>query len=80
MLADLSSIVALRLALLREHAHNTIYSRLRPDADARARKLFAAQLQSPNEIILRAASSHSARRMQPRLCQSVRRLTSLNSG
>ena len=54
MLADLASIVALRMALLREHAHNTIYSRLRPDADARARKLFAAQLQSPNEIIFLA--------------------------
>ena len=53
-LADLKSIVALRMALLREHAHNAIYGRLRPDADARAVKLFAAQLQSPNEIVLLA--------------------------
>ena len=53
-LSDLQSIVALRMALLREHAHNPIYSRLRPDADARARKLFAAQLQSPNEVIFLA--------------------------
>jgi ribosomal protein S18 acetylase RimI-like enzyme len=51
---DLPSIVALRMALLREHAHNKIYSRLRPDADARAAKLFAAQLQSPNEVIFLA--------------------------
>jgi ribosomal protein S18 acetylase RimI-like enzyme len=42
------------MALLREHAHNTIYGRLRPDADARAAKLFAAQLQSPNEVVLLA--------------------------
>lgn len=53
-LADLSAIVSLRLALLREHAHNPIYARLRPDADARAAKLFAAQLQSPNEVIFLA--------------------------
>lgn len=51
---DLPAIVALRMALLREHAHNTIYSRLRPDADARAEKLFAAQLRSPNEVIFLA--------------------------
>jgi GNAT superfamily N-acetyltransferase len=42
------------MALLREHAHNKIYSRLRIDADARAAKLFAAQLQSPNEVIFLA--------------------------
>ena len=53
-LNDLSLIVALRMALLREHAHNPIYSRLRPDADTRARKLFAAQLASPNEVIFLA--------------------------
>ena len=52
--SDLANIVALRMALLREHAHNTIYSRLRGDADARAAKLFAAQLQSPNEVIFLA--------------------------
>lgn len=51
---DLPAIVALRMALLREHAHNTIYSRLRPDADSRAEKLFAAQLRSPNEVIFLA--------------------------
>ena len=52
--ADLPNIVSLRMALLREHAHNPIYSRLRADADARAAKLFAAQLQSPNEVIFLA--------------------------
>lgn len=48
---DLPAILALRMALLREHAHNAIYGRLRPDAEARAAKLFAAQLQAPNEVI-----------------------------
>lgn len=51
---DLSTILALRMALLREHAHNTIYGRLRPDAEARAAKLFLAQLQSPNEVVFLA--------------------------
>lgn len=51
---DLSTILALRMALLREHAHNAIYGRLRADADERAAKLFAAQLRSPNEVIFLA--------------------------
>lgn len=52
--SDLPAILSLRMALLREHSHNTIYSRLRPDAESRAAKLFAAQLQSPNEVIFLA--------------------------
>ena len=52
--ADLKIIVALRVALLREHSHNRIYSRLRVDAESRAAKLFAAQLTSPNEVIFLA--------------------------
>jgi ribosomal protein S18 acetylase RimI-like enzyme len=52
--ADLKIIVALRIALLREHSHNRIYSRLRPDAENRAAKLFAAQLTLPNEVIFLA--------------------------
>ena len=52
--ADLPAILSLRMALLREHAHNAIYGRLRPDAEARAAKLFAAQLQSLNEVIFLA--------------------------
>ena len=51
---DLRAILALRMALLREHAHNAIYGRLRHDADARAAKLFAAQLESPNEVVFLA--------------------------
>jgi ribosomal protein S18 acetylase RimI-like enzyme len=52
--SDLPAILALRMALLREHAHNAIYGRLRDDAEARAAKLFAAQLQSPNEVVFLA--------------------------
>lgn len=51
---DLSIVVELRLALLREHADNPLYANLRPDAPERARRLFATQLRSPNEVILLA--------------------------
>jgi ribosomal protein S18 acetylase RimI-like enzyme len=54
MPADLPAILALRMALLREHAHNAIYGRLRADAEGRAAKLFAAQLQSANEVLFLA--------------------------
>ena len=53
-MSDLPVIVALRIALLREHAQNMIYARLRGDAEARAEKLFAAQLKSQNEVIFLA--------------------------
>jgi GNAT superfamily N-acetyltransferase len=51
---DLPTVVALRLSLLREHSEHPIYSRLRPDAAPRARELFAAQLDSPGEVIFLA--------------------------
>jgi len=51
---DLDAVVALRLALLREHASNPIYRRLASDVTARARRLFARQLESPGEITLLA--------------------------
>ncbi len=53
-LDDLSVVVELRLALLREHDRNPIYRRLRPDAPERARRLFAAQLRAPGEVIFLA--------------------------
>jgi ribosomal protein S18 acetylase RimI-like enzyme len=46
---DLDVVVELRIALLREHAANPIYGRLRPDAPERARSLFGAQLLAPHE-------------------------------
>jgi ribosomal protein S18 acetylase RimI-like enzyme len=53
-LADLDAVVALRIALLREHAGNRVYGRLRADAPERARRLFAAQLESSHEVTLLA--------------------------
>lgn len=51
---DLPIVLELRLALLREHATNPIYGRLRPDAESRGRSLFSAQLHSLSEITLLA--------------------------
>ncbi len=50
-IADLDTVVELRLALLREYAGHPVYGRLRPDADERARVLFAAQMESPMEAV-----------------------------
>jgi ribosomal protein S18 acetylase RimI-like enzyme len=50
-LRDLDAVVALRVALLREHPHHPIYGRLRGDVDERARALFATQLRSTMEVI-----------------------------
>jgi ribosomal protein S18 acetylase RimI-like enzyme len=47
---DLDTVVAFRLALLREHASNAVYGRLRADAPERARRLFAGQLTAAGEI------------------------------
>lgn len=49
--ADLGTVVALRLALLREYPEHPVYGRLRPDVEARARALFAAQLEAENEVV-----------------------------
>jgi GNAT superfamily N-acetyltransferase len=51
---DLATVVALRLSLLREHSNHPIYGRLRGDAAHRARDLFAAQLDSPTEVMFLA--------------------------
>lgn len=53
---DLADVIELRLALLREHAANPIYRRLRPDAPARASRLFAAQLRCASEVVFLAES------------------------
>jgi len=47
--SDLDIVVALRLALLREYGTHPIYGRLRPDAETRARPVFAAQIDSERE-------------------------------
>ena len=51
---DLDVVMALRLALLHEHRSNPVYGRLRRDVAARARRLYLAQLRSPNEVTLLA--------------------------
>ena len=48
-LDDLTSIVELRLALLREYSDHPLYGRLRPDARARAYELYRGQLTAHNE-------------------------------
>jgi GNAT superfamily N-acetyltransferase len=53
-LADLDTIVALRLALLREHHGDPVYGRLHPEADQRAPSLFAQQLVSPLDVFFLA--------------------------
>ena len=49
-LADLETVVELRIALLREHGGNAVYGRLRADAPQRARRIFAEQLEAPGEV------------------------------
>lgn len=53
-LGDLSTIVDLRLALLRENGDHPVYGQLRSDARERAFDVFGAQLRSPNEVIFLA--------------------------
>lgn len=50
-LGDLSAIVELRIALLREYGDHPLYGRMRSDAPDRARQLFQAQLTSPLEAM-----------------------------
>lgn len=57
---DLAAVVALRLALLREHPDHPVYGRLRRDVADRARELFASQLRSPNEVIFLAEQAGEA--------------------
>ncbi len=51
---DLSTVVELRMALLREYGDHELYRDLRPDAARRAFELYRAQIESPNEAIFLA--------------------------
>jgi aminoglycoside 6'-N-acetyltransferase I len=76
-LADLDTIVALRLALLQEADDSPVYHRLRADAVPRARRLFRQQLESPDEVtflaerdgvttgVLRCVESHGSPLLEP---------------
>jgi GNAT superfamily N-acetyltransferase len=60
-IADLDTVIELRLALLREYGDHPIYGRLHPDADMRARPLFLQQIQAPDQgIFLAAREGHIA--------------------
>lgn len=54
-LADLATVVDLRLALLREYGDHPLYGRLRADAEARAFVSYKTQIQSADQVILLAA-------------------------
>lgn len=58
--SDLETVIALRIALLREYQEHPIYGRLRPDAEKRARPMFATQLDSDNEMMFLAEEHHQA--------------------
>jgi ribosomal protein S18 acetylase RimI-like enzyme len=53
-LDDLSTIVELRLALLREYSDHAIYGRLRTDVSERAFDLYRTQILSPLETLILA--------------------------
>ena len=57
-LDDLSAIVELRLALLREYSDHPLYGNLQPDAERRAHDLYRAQLTSAHDTILLAEIGH----------------------
>ena len=50
-LDDLSAIVELRLALLREYKDHPLYGNLRPDVEERAYSLYRVQLTSTHDTI-----------------------------
>jgi ribosomal protein S18 acetylase RimI-like enzyme len=52
--ADLETVVALRLALLREECQSPGYGHVRPGVGRRARQLYRAQLESTAEVTLLA--------------------------
>src|SRR4051812_20293471 len=52
---DLSAVLALRLALLREYDDHPIYGRLRRDAENRARPLFEQQIHAVDQAIFLAS-------------------------
>ena len=57
---DLPEVVRLRIALLREHADNPVYGRLREDAAERAKEVFAAQLRLEDQVTFLAERGGTA--------------------
>ena len=58
--SDLKEVVRLRIALLREHADNPVYGRLREDAAERALEVFGAQLRLEDQITFLAERGSTA--------------------
>jgi GNAT superfamily N-acetyltransferase len=54
-IADLDTVIELRIALLREHGDHPIYGRLHPEAETRARPVFLHQIQAADQAIFLAA-------------------------
>lgn len=52
--ADLDTVIALRLALLREHQGNPLFERLHPEAETRARDVYRSHLAASDQVILLA--------------------------
>jgi ribosomal protein S18 acetylase RimI-like enzyme len=71
-LDDLSPVVALRLALLREEERNPFFARPHPDAGDRALQLTRAELTTPGEVFLVAIRGASIVGMLR--CRSARRM------
>lgn len=58
--SDLDVVVALRLALLRQHRSNPLFERLHPDAERRARDVYRGHLESPGQTVLLAERNGKA--------------------
>ena len=59
-MSDLNEVVRLRIALLREHAGNPVYGRLRDDAAERALEVFGAQLRLEDQATFLAERGAAA--------------------
>ena len=58
-IADLDTVVELRLSLLREYGDHPIYGRLHPDVETRARPVFQQQILASDQAIFLAAREGS---------------------
>jgi ribosomal protein S18 acetylase RimI-like enzyme len=53
-IADLDTVIELRIALLREYGDHPIYGRLHPEAETRARPVFLQQIQAADQAVFLA--------------------------
>ena len=53
-IADLDTVIELRVALLEEYGDHPVYGRMHPDARQRARPVFLQQIQAPDQAIFLA--------------------------